>query len=228
MIEELNEMVMVLGTPAQVAAVRRGAAQPRLARGPSPRWAAAGPAMRSVPGVKCDQPCPANSPWAGKNICCPKPINMNPRARRSRFRTAVAARLATPVPAPRGWCGPGEHLCLKKSSTGGGSNFCCCDESGSCVGGKIVLANNPIDWDAQSALVRGSSRSANPERGRILSRVLSGRARKSKLGMGTTRGCPPNPDPQNCFYKAGCKLVCAKSPRLNPVVSRTWRQWSGG
>lgn len=33
-----------------------------------------------IPTVKCDQPCPADSPWAGKPFCCPAPVR-NPRRR---------------------------------------------------------------------------------------------------------------------------------------------------
>jgi hypothetical protein len=62
------------------------------------------------------------------------------RVRRSAKRRRVPEPGWTAVPrAPRGWCGPGEHLCTKKTPSGK-SNFCCCDIKGNCVGGKIVLA----------------------------------------------------------------------------------------
>jgi hypothetical protein len=40
----------------------------------------------------------------------------------------------------RGWCGPGESLCTKKTPSGK-SNFCCCKTGSSdCAGGKSTLA----------------------------------------------------------------------------------------
>lgn len=62
------------------------------------------------------------------------------RVRRSAKRRRVPEADWIAVPgAPRGWCGPGEHLCMKKTPKGK-SNFCCCDVKGNCVGGRIVLA----------------------------------------------------------------------------------------
>lgn len=54
---------------------------------------------------------------------------------------------------PRGWCGPGEHLCEAKSP-GPGSNYCCCNSEGECVGGKIVLANTGAPRRVQNGCFR--------------------------------------------------------------------------
>lgn len=63
------------------------------------------------------------------------------RVRRSAQRRGTPEPGWSPVPGGyRGWCGPGEYLCTKKTPSGK-SNFCCCrDGTNKCSGGKIVLA----------------------------------------------------------------------------------------
>lgn len=63
------------------------------------------------------------------------------RSGRSARRRGAGEKGYVALPGrPRGWCGPGEHLCHKKGP-GEKSHLCCCRTGSSdCAGGKTVLA----------------------------------------------------------------------------------------
>ncbi|MDP3910850.1 MAG: hypothetical protein Q8Q14_10720 [Gemmatimonadales bacterium] len=135
-------------------------------------------------GGKITQP----KTWECMTRCLKLPEPKAGRARRPSKWVSLPGR-------PRGWCGPGEHLCAAKSP-GPGSNYCCCDSKGECVGGKIVLANTGAPRRVQNGCFR-PGHANHPGRAIVACRM------KNTGVNGEALSVPPFCDAGDCTSK-GC------------------------